>query len=78
MPNYSVVDVPQPDDCEYCVSCMRMRLMEIGFVPGQQLRIEGERLGLYVVHILSDNGSIAQTIALRKDELGRICLKEIS
>ncbi len=76
MRTYDVIDVPQPDDCKYCDVCMRMRLMEIGFVPGQHIKVEGERFGLYVVHMIASNGRIEQTIALRSEELGRICLKE--
>lgn len=76
MKEYNVIDVPQPDDCQNCTPCVRMRLLEMGFVPGQLIRIEGERLGLYIVHMLSENGSIAQTIALRTEEMGRVCLKE--
>jgi Fe2+ transport system protein FeoA len=53
-----------------------MRLMEMGFMEGQEIEVEDKRLGLYVVHMLSDNGSVDQTIALRPEELDRICLKE--
>ena len=76
MRTYDVIDIPQPDDCQNCTSCMRLRLLEMGFIPGQHLKIEGERFGLYVVHMITNNGRIEQTIALRSDELGRICLKE--
>ena len=34
------------------------------------------QLGLHIIHLLSNNGTISQTFALRKEELGRICLKE--
>jgi Fe2+ transport system protein FeoA len=50
--------------------------MELGFIQGQEIEVGGEKLGLHIVHLLSSNGSISQTIALRKEELGRICLKE--
>lgn len=76
MQQYNVIDVPQPIDCQNCTSCMRLRLLEMGFVPGQQIKVEGVRFGLYVVHMVTSNGRIEQTIALRSDELGRICLKE--
>lgn len=77
MPQYDVIDVPQSTNCENCTPCMRIRLMEMGFVMGQRLEIERERMGLYVVHMLENNGTISQTIALRREELGRVCLKEI-
>jgi Fe2+ transport system protein FeoA len=50
--------------------------MEMGFVPGQHLSIEPKRLGLYIVHMVAANGRVEQTIVLRSDELGKICLKE--
>jgi Fe2+ transport system protein FeoA len=53
-----------------------MRLMEMGFVPGQHLSIERKRLGLHIVHMVAANGRVEQTIVLRSDELGKICLKE--
>ena len=76
MRNYDVIDVPEPDNCEHCTSCLRMRLLEMGFVPGQHLSIEPKRLGLHIVHMVAANGRIEQTIVLRSDELGKICLKE--
>jgi hypothetical protein len=50
--------------------------MEIGFIQGQKIEIKDERLGLYIVNILSDSGDVSQTIVLRPEELNRICLKE--
>ena len=74
---YEVVDVPTPIHCENCTPCLRIRLMELGFITGQKIELGKKRLGLYSVNILSDNGDIAQTIALREEELNRICLKEL-
>lgn len=74
--SYEVLDVPQSENCQNCTPCMRMRLMEMGFINGQEIEIEKKRLGLYVVHMLSDYGGVSQTFALRPEELGRICLKE--
>jgi hypothetical protein len=50
--------------------------MEIGFIFGQDIRIQKKQWGMYVVNLLSKEGHIEQTIALREEELGRICLKE--
>jgi Fe2+ transport system protein FeoA len=71
-----VIDVPQPTECFNCAPCVRLKLMELGFIEGQQIEIGEERFGLYVVHLLSNKGHIEQTIALRPEELGRICLSE--
>jgi Fe2+ transport system protein FeoA len=74
---YEVIDVPQPINCENCNPCLRIRLMELGFITGQKIELGKKRLGLYSVNVLSDNGDVAQTIALREEEFSRICLKEL-
>lgn len=73
---YEVIDVPQNDPCENCTPCLRLRLMDMGFVVGQRVEIEKKRLGLWLVHMISDTGNEEQTFALRPEELDRICLKE--
>ena len=73
---YQVVDVPQSVNCENCVPCMRIRLMEMGFISGQDIEVGERKLGLHVVHMVSENGHIEQTFALRPEELGRICLNQ--
>ena len=70
-----VIDVPQKENCENCIPCMRLKLMDIGFITGQEIDIEEQKLGLHLVHILSENGHVEQTIALRVEELERICYK---
>jgi Fe2+ transport system protein FeoA len=55
---------------------MRMRLMELGFIEGQDIEVGEKKFGLHLVHMLSVNGDIEQTIALRPEELGRICLNQ--
>lgn len=74
---FNVIDVPQPEDCKKCTPCLRLRMMEMGFISGQKIEIMDKRLGLWLINILSDNHSTASTIALRQEELDRICLKEI-
>jgi Fe2+ transport system protein FeoA len=72
-----VIDIPQPENCEKCTPCLRLRMMELGLITGQKIEINDKRLGLWLVNILSDNDDVATTIALRPEELERICLKEI-
>lgn len=73
--NYPTIsEVTQNDPCNNCKPCLRLRLMDMGFIPGQEIDIEDERLGLHLVHLMSDNGHVEQTFALRPEELGRICL----
>jgi Fe2+ transport system protein FeoA len=75
---YEVLDVPQPEDCQRCVPCLRLRLMEIGFIQGQKIEVEDKKLGLWMINILSDNDEITSRYALREEELNRICLKGVS
>jgi len=72
---YTVIDVPVNDPCEECVMCIRLKLMELGFVGGQDIEIHKKQWGLYVVNMLSKQGNVEQTIALREEEFSRICLK---
>jgi hypothetical protein len=72
-----VIDIPQPENCEKCTPCLRLRMMELGLITGQKIEINDKRLGLWLINILSDNDDVATTIALRPEELDRICLKEI-
>ena len=74
---YEVVDVPQSENCEKCVPCLRLRLMEMGFVTGEKIEFGERRLGLYTVNILSENNHISSVVALRQEELDRICLKGV-
>ena len=73
---YNIIDVPQPENCDKCVPCMRMRLMEMGFISGQEIEVGEKKLGLHMVHMISSHGHIEQTFALRPEELGRICLNQ--
>ena len=77
MSHFQVLDVPQNIPCEQCNPCMRMRLMEMGFIQGQEIDVEEKMNGMYIVDMISEDGNVEQTIALRKEELGRICMKEI-
>ena len=74
---FDVIDIPQPEDCKKCTPCLRLRMMEMGFISGQKIEIMDKRLGLWLVNILSDSDNVSSTIALRQEELDRICLKEI-
>jgi Fe2+ transport system protein FeoA len=77
MKSYDIIDVPQSETCENCKPCLRLRLMDMGFITGQRIEIEKKRLGLWMVHLISNNGHVEQTFALRPEELDRICLKEL-
>jgi Fe2+ transport system protein FeoA len=73
--HYEVIDVPQNNPCQNCTPCMRMKLMELGFILGQEIEVTEKMNGMYVVDMVSNTGFVEQTIALRKEELDRICYK---
>jgi len=52
-----------------------MKLMELGFIEGQEIEVTEKMNGMYVVDMVSNTGFVEQTIALRKEELDRICYK---
>lgn len=68
-----VFDVPQPEDCQNCNTCLRLRLMELGFINGSEVEIVSHKLGLWIVNILTDSGDVSSTMALREEEFDRIC-----
>lgn len=74
---YQIVDVPQNDPCTNCIPCMRLRLMEMGFISGEKIEIVKKFSGLKLVNILNENNYVCSTIALRDEEFNRICLKEV-
>jgi Fe2+ transport system protein FeoA len=74
---YDIIDIPEPLNCQKCTPCLRLRMMEMGFIEGQKIEIGDKRLGLWLVNILSDNEDVISTVALRQEELDKICLKEM-
>ena len=74
---YEITDIPQSENCQHCVPCTRMRLMEMGFMKGEKIEISEKKFGLYIVDILMENGHVVSTIALREEELDRICYKGV-
>jgi Fe2+ transport system protein FeoA len=51
--------------------------MEMGLITGERVEIENKRLGLWIVNILSDNEDTSSRVALRQEELDKICLKGV-
>lgn len=77
MTEYNIIDVPQNIPCNDCNPCLRLRLMDMGFVPGQHIEVEETRFGLVLVHFKSPFGIQEQTIALRPEEFDRLCLTQL-
>lgn len=73
-----IKDVPQNSPCFECTPCMRLRLMELGLLEGQKIELSKHSVGLWIVKILTDNGNISSTLALREEELDRILIEDDS
>lgn len=74
---YEIIDVPEPENCQKCDICLRIRLMEMGLIAGEKIEVSSKRLGLWIVNILTDYEEVSSTIALRQEEMDRICLKGV-
>ena len=58
MEHYNITSVTENVPCENCNPCLRLRLMDMGFVPGQKIELEEKRLGLWIVNMVSENGNL--------------------
>ena len=73
---YEILDVPENTPCNNCTSCLRLRMMELGLISGERIRIIDHKLGLWIIETINENNTTQTTLALREDEFNRICLKE--
>ena len=71
-----VKDVPQKSPCENCKVCMRLRLLEMGFVEGQKVRMSKMQGGLWRVSFLDESENPFQSFGMREDEIDRILFEE--
>ena len=74
---YRVDDVTEGSPCQGCNPCLKLRLMELGFICGETVRVKKHQLGIYILSVLSYSGHECSTIALRDDETSRIKFEKI-
>ena len=72
---FLIKDVPEKINCEDCKVCVKLRLMELGLMPESLVELTKHHSGLWIVNLLNSFGQIESTIALRKEEIERIILK---
>ncbi len=72
---FTVEDVPQNEPCLNCTPCLRLRIMEMGIMPGEKIELEKHHLGLWKVNILSNNNNVVSTIAMRDEEMERVFIE---
>jgi Fe2+ transport system protein FeoA len=73
---YRIIDVPQNTPCDDCQPCIKLRLMELGFICGERIKVKKYQMGIWLVVLLTDYNEECQTMALRHEELDRIILEE--
>lgn len=71
---YKISEISSGTPCLSCNSCIRMRLMEMGLTEGEKIRVEDKSHGLYRLSILSKKENLFTTLALREEEMERICV----
>ena len=71
-----VKDVPRKEPCNGCNICIRLRLLELGIIPGQKISLKDHKNGLWTLNVLGENNISFQTLALRDDEVDRILFEE--
>jgi hypothetical protein len=50
--------------------------MELGMYTGELIEISEHRLGLWIVSILSDNGTVLSRVMMRDEEISKIVLED--
>jgi Fe2+ transport system protein FeoA len=74
MNHYQISDAIEKNHCNDCKPCLRLKLIDMGFIPGQKIDVRKTNFGLYMVHLKSHNDIHEQTFALREDEFERPCI----
>ncbi len=73
---YRILCVPPNDPCQECSPCLKLKIMEMGLFPNENILMEGKRLGIWIVKILDSKGNITSTLAMREDEVSGIEVEE--
>lgn len=71
---YEINDIMRGVPCQKCDSCIRLRLMELGLTEDEKIKIVDRHGGLWRINILNKNHNIVSTLALREEEMDRICV----
>lgn len=74
---YRVVDIPEAEHCLKCKPCIRLRMMEMGFICGEIIKVKLHQNGVYLVSLLTNGGEECQSIAVRDNELSKIIFEKV-
>ncbi len=73
---YKILCVPPNDPCQQCIPCLKLKIMEMGIYPNENILMETKRLGIWIVKILDSKGNVTSTLAMREDEVEGIEVEE--
>lgn len=73
---FIVEDIPKENPCLDCNSCLRLRLLELGLITGQKVKVKKMRHELWTITFLDNLGNPESTFGLREEELKRIIFKD--
>lgn len=71
---YRIKSIAENNPCLNCVPCMRLRKMELGLIPGEEITLEKHILGIWVIKI---EGQGESRLAMRDNEVEGIMIEEI-
>ena len=73
---YRIKELSEIVPCNNCEVCTRLRVMDLGLIPGSLVQITKHDFGLWILNLLSDKGTIETTVALRDEEAERLILED--
>jgi Fe2+ transport system protein FeoA len=71
---FTIKEISEGVPCKNCSFCVRLRLLEMGLNYGDKFKLDNYLFGLWKLNILSENGTTISSIALREDEVEKICV----
>lgn len=71
---FTINQISEGAPCKNCSFCVRLRLLEMGLNHGDKFKVDNYLFGLWKLNILSENDKTVSSIALRDDEIERICV----
>lgn len=73
---FVIKNIPKNNPCMDCSNCVRLRMMEMGLIPGTKVLLDKHNLGMWVLKIINESGVAESTIALRKEEAERMVFED--
>jgi hypothetical protein len=71
---FTIKEISEGTPCKNCFFCVKLRLLEMGFNLEDKFQIGDYMLGLWKINIFSENGKMISSIALRDEEMEKVCV----